>query len=132
VSSHDQKAHVERQLGRLRDFAAARGYRVTRAVVDIASGLNDQRPKFNQLLSVQAMGTILIEHKDWATRFGFSYIALLLEGQERRIEVANEVKSKDELVDDFGSLITSMVARIDGRRSSRPRAEPVSPGSRRG
>jgi predicted site-specific integrase-resolvase len=125
VSSHDQKADAQRQLERLRDFAAARGYQVTTEVVEVASGLNDQRPKFSRLLSDTDIQTILVEHKDRATRFGFAYIALLLKAQGRQIEVSNETDTQDELVDDFVSLITSMAARIYGRRSSRQRAERI-------
>ncbi len=125
VSSHDQKDDAQRQLNRLRDYAAAKGYKVTAEVVEIASGLNDQRPKFSRLLTDTAVQTILVEHKDRATRFGYQYIALLLEAQGRRIEVINETDTQDELVDDFVSLITSMAARIYGRRSSRQRAERI-------
>jgi hypothetical protein len=38
----------------LRDYAAANGYRVNREVLEIASGLNDQRPKFGKLGMVQS------------------------------------------------------------------------------
>lgn len=125
VSSHDQKADAQRQLDRLRDYAAAQGYKITTEVIEIASGLNDQRPKFSRLLTDTTIECILVEHKDRATRFGFHYIALLLEAQGRRIEVINETDTQDELVDDFVSLITSMAARIYGRRSSRQRAERI-------
>ena len=125
VSSHDQKADAQRQLERLRDYAAARGYQVTTEVVEVASGLNDQRPKFSRLLSDTDIQKILVEHKERATRFGFQYIALLLKVQGRQIEVINEPETQDELVDDFVSLITAMAARIYGRRSSRERAERI-------
>jgi putative resolvase len=125
VSSHDQKEDAQRQLQRLRDYAAANGYRVSQEVVEIASGLNDQRPKFSKLLADRRIGLILVEHKDRATRFGFNYIALLLEAQGRRIEVINESDTKDELVDDFVALITSMAARIYGKRQSKGRAAQI-------
>ena len=123
VSSHDQKADAQRQLERLRDYAAARGYKVTNEVVEVASGLNDQRPKFSRLLTDTETRLILVEHKDRATRFGFHYLDLLLETQGRQIEVINETDTRDELVDDFVALITSMAARIYGRRSSTRRAK---------
>jgi predicted site-specific integrase-resolvase len=94
-------------------------------VVEIASGLNDQRPKFSRLLTDTDIQTILVEHKERTTRFGFQYIAFLLQAQGRQIEVINETDTQDELVDDFVSLITSMATRIYGRRSSRQRAERI-------
>ena len=41
VSSAEQKADLERQMQRLKDYAASRGYHVTKAVSELASGLND-------------------------------------------------------------------------------------------
>lgn len=125
VSSYDQKDDLERQKTRLRDYAAANGYKVTKEVSEIASGLNDNRKKFLRLLSDKSVGLILVEHKDRATRFGFNYIAELLKAQGRQIEVINESDTKDELIDDFVSIITSMAARIYGRRNSKRRASQV-------
>ncbi|MBA2681433.1 MAG: recombinase family protein [Ktedonobacteraceae bacterium] len=46
VSFVDQKNDLERQMERLKEYAAARGYHVTRMVSEVGSGLNDHRPKF--------------------------------------------------------------------------------------
>jgi predicted site-specific integrase-resolvase len=112
-------------MQRLRDYAAANGYKVAKEVTEIASGLNDQRPQFSKLLANIEIGIIVVEHKDRATRFGFNYISLLLATQGRIIEVINESDTKDELVDDFVALITSMAARIYGKRSSKRRAQEI-------
>jgi len=125
VSSADQKSDLERQVQRLRDYAAACGYRVAKEVVEIASGLNDNRPKFLKLLADPSIGTIIVEHRDRGTRFGWSYLTTLLEAQGRRIEAIFPNETQDDLVDDFVSLITSMAARIYGRRGSRRRAERI-------
>jgi predicted site-specific integrase-resolvase len=130
VSGHDQKDDAQRQLQRLRDYAAARGYTVLTEVVEIASGLNDQRPKLTRLLADKQIGTLLVEHKDRLTRFGFQYIEKLLANQGRTIEVINQSDtaaedSRDELVDDFVAVITSMAARIYGRRSSKQRVKAI-------
>src|SRR5215467_6668942 len=42
VSSAEQKTDLERQMHRLRDYAAAKGYAVSKEVGEIAYGLNDQ------------------------------------------------------------------------------------------
>ena len=76
VSSVDQKNDLERQLERLKDYAAAQGYHVTRTVQEIGSGLNDRRPKFLKLLTDPGIGVIVVEHRDRSTRFGFTYIKL--------------------------------------------------------
>ena len=125
VSGSDQKEDATRQLQRLRDFAAARGLRISQEVLEIASGLNDKRPKLAKLLSDTSVGTIVVEHKDRLTRFGFHYIERLLAAQGRKIEVINDSDTADELVDDFVAVITSMAARIYGRRSSKQRVNAV-------
>ncbi len=125
VSSADQKSDLERQVQRLRDYAAARGYQVAKEVTEIASGLNDSRPKFLKLLAVVSIGTIIVEHKDRGTRFGWTYITTLMEVQGRRIEAVFPHETQDDLVNDCVSIITSMAARIYGRRGSRRKAERI-------
>src|SRR5258705_3582428 len=85
VSSAEQTADVTRQLQRLRDYAAARGYQVVAEVTEIASGLNDERPKLKKLLADARIGVLVVEHKDRLTRVGYGYIATLLEHQGRRV-----------------------------------------------
>ena len=51
VSSLGQQEDLERQIQRLKDYAAAKGYQVSKVVTEIASGLDDQRPKLGKLLA---------------------------------------------------------------------------------
>ncbi len=125
VSSADQKEDLERQVQRLKDYAASRGYQVTKVVSELASGLNDTRPKFIKLLTDPSIGVIVVEHRDRATRFGLNYIEQLMQMQERRIEVIFPRETDHDLVDDFIAVITSMARRIYGRRTSRHRAEKI-------
>jgi predicted site-specific integrase-resolvase len=125
VSSADQKADLERQVQRLKDYAAARGYQVTKMVSELASGLNDSRPKFLKLLTDASIGVIVVEHRDRATRFGLTYIEQLMQMQGRRLEVIFPSETEDDLVDDFIAVITSMASRIYGRRTSKRRAEKI-------
>jgi putative resolvase len=125
VSSSDQKDDAVRQLQRLRDYAAARGYPVVAEVTEIASGLNDERPKLTKLLTDPRVGVMVVEHRDRLTRFGYHYIATLLEQQGRRVEAIYPSDTGDGLVDDFVAVITSMAARIYGRRNSKRRAAQI-------
>ena len=121
VSSAGQKEDVERQLQRLKDYAAAKGYQVSKEVGEIASGLNDTRPKLEKLLADTSIGTIVVENRDRLTRFGSHSIETLLAAQGRHLEVIFPGDTGDELVDDFVSVITSMAARVYGRRQSKRR-----------
>jgi len=125
VSSADQKEDLERQMQRLKDYAASRGYQVTKIVSELASGLNDSRPKFLKLLTDASIGVIVVEHRDRATRFGLTYIEQLMQMQGRRLEVIFPSDTDNDLVDDFIAVITSMASRIYGRRTSKRRAEKI-------
>lgn len=125
VSSVGQKDDLERQVQRLKDYAAAKGYHVSKVVTEIASGLNDQRPKLDKLLSDTSIGTIVVENRDRLTRFGSHYIETLLRAQGRQLEMIFSGDTTDELVDDFVALITSLAARIYGRRQSKRCAEKI-------
>lgn len=125
VSSADQRDDVTRQMQRLRDYAAARGYQVVGEVIEIASGLNDERPKLKKLLTDATVGVIVVEHRDRLTRFGYGYNATLLEHDGRRVEAIYPSDTGNDLVDDFVAVITSMAARIYGRRNASLRAAQI-------
>jgi predicted site-specific integrase-resolvase len=125
VSSLDQKEDLTRQLDRLKDYAAARGYQVAKEVTEIASSLNDQCPKLLKLLADTSIGTIVVENRERLTRFGSHYIETLLSAQGRTLDIVFQTDTGDELVDDFVSVITSMAARIYGQRQSKRRAEKI-------
>ncbi len=125
VSSADQKEDLERQMQRLKDYAASRGYHVTKTISELASGLNDSRPKFLKLLTDASIGVIVVEHRDRATCFGLTYIEQLMQMQGRRLEVLFPSDTDNDLVDDFIAVITSMASRIYGRRTSKRRAEKI-------
>ena len=127
VSSADQKADVTRQLQCLHDYAAARGYQVVTEVSEIDSGLNDERPKLKRLLTDAQAGFIVVEHRDRLTRFGYDYITALLDHEGRRVEAIypSATGNDNDLVDDFVAVITSMAARIYGRRHAKRRAAQI-------
>lgn len=120
VSSPENKANLERQAERLTDYCIAKGYQVSKIVKETASGLNDNRPKFISLLADETVTTIVVEHKDRATRFGFNYIKILLESRNRTIEVVNLADNgKEDLMQDLISIIYSFSARLYGKRKAK-------------
>lgn len=125
VSSAEQKEDAVRQMQRLREYAAARGYRVVAEVTEIASGLDNERPKLKQVLTDSQVGVIVVEHRDRLARCDYGYIATLLEQQGRRVEAMYTSDTGDGLVDDFVAMITSIAARNYGRRNSKRRAERI-------
>ena len=117
VSSTTNKQSLQEQLSRLESYALAKGYTIVDEVTEIASGLNDHRPKFIKLLKRDDYNILLAEHKDRVTRFGFNYLSVLLNRLGITLEVVNQSNNKDnELMEDFISLVTSFCNRIYGRR----------------
>ncbi len=124
VSSFENKDNLERQKERLVSFCNAKGYKVSKIITEIGSGLNDKRPKLESLLSDNSIDIIIVEHKDRLCRFGLNYIQKLLALQGREIEIVNPVDNdKEDLVQDFVSIITSFCARIYGQRRTKRKTE---------
>lgn len=114
VSSHKQKDDLDRQAERMVQFANAKGWIVERVIKEVASGLNDKRPKLITLLSSQKRLRIVAEHKDRLTRFGFHYIETLLDGEV--VIACLEDDDQNDLLQDMISVITSMVASYYGQK----------------
>lgn len=126
VSSSENKDKLTRQRERLEAYCAAKGYKVIRVVEEIGSGLNDKRKKLESLLTDYAVKKIVVEHADRFSRFGMNYIEKLLKMQGREVEVINEqATDKDDLMQDFVSIITSFCARLYGLRRSKRRTEQI-------
>jgi len=126
VSSSENKNNLDTQLNRLRSYASAKGLKVYKEVSEVGSGINDSRTKFLSILKDKDINLIIVEHKDRLTRFGFNFIEVLLNNSNRKIEVINDSENdKEDLIQDFISIITSFCARIYGNRRSRRKTEKI-------
>lgn len=126
VSTHKQRDDLARQAERMVGFANAAGLSVVAVVKEVASGVNDSRPKLTALLRDETWGTLVVEHKDRLSRVGFGWFEVLLAGQGRRVVVANAAGEETrDLMDDFLSIIYSFAARLYGLRSARRRTNQV-------
>lgn len=122
VSSHQQKSDMQRQIERLRDYAGYHGYHISGETCEIASGMNDKRNGLYKILSHKDCD-ILVEHRDRLSRFGFGTIEKLLNVYNRNIIVMNETEDNMDLIQDFIDVMTSMCARIYGKRGARNKAK---------
>jgi predicted site-specific integrase-resolvase len=126
VSSSENKSNLESQLERLRNYASAKGYEIVKEVKEVGSGLNDKRPQLEKILKSDDWDIILVEHKDRFSRFGTNYILLLLEKLGKKLEsINNVIEDKDDLMQDFVSIITSFSARLYGLRRSKRKTEQI-------
>src|SRR5437588_1611844 len=124
VSSAEHKEKLERQAERLVQYCTVRGYQVTQVVKEIASGVNDSRPKLLSLLKDTSITRLVVEHKDRLTRFGFHYLETLLETTGRSIEVVNVAENdKEDLIADLVAIVYSFTARLYGQRRAKRKIE---------
>ncbi|WP_046471924.1 IS607 family transposase [Allosalinactinospora lopnorensis] len=123
VSSADQKPDLDRQVARVVQEATAQGFTVSEVVTEIASGLNGCRRKLQRLLSAPEASVIVVEHRDRLARFGVEHLEAALDASGRRLVVLDEAETTDDLVRDMTEVLTSMCARLYGRRSAKNRAQ---------
>ncbi len=126
VSSSKNKANLDTQATRLTQYSIAKGYQITEVVKEVGSGVNDNRKKLKKLLESDNWGTLVIEHKDRLTRFGFNYIQILLNKEGREIEIVNLAEDeKSDLMQDLVSVIYSFSAKMYGLRRSKRKTEEI-------
>ena len=123
VSSGDQKEDLDRQMGRVVEWATQQGYRPDEVVKEIGSGLNGNRRQLRRVVGDHTVRTIVVEHRERLCRFGFEYMEAALAGRGARIIVLDEGELEDGLVRDVTEVMTSLCARLYGKRSARRRAE---------
>lgn len=122
VSSADQKPDLDRQVARVTAWAVSQGLPVGRVVTEVGSALNGKRRKFLALLRDGAVTVIATEHRDRFARFGAEYVEAALAAQGRRLLVVDPSEVDDDLVRDVTEILTSLCARLYGRRAAANRA----------
>jgi putative resolvase len=122
VSSSDQKDDLDRQMSRLRDYCGYKGWCIAEEIKEIGSGLNGKRRLLLKLLADKTVTHIVVEHRDRLARFGSEMVEACLAGSARHLIVINESDFKDDIVQDFVDVVTSMCARIYGKRSAKNKA----------
>ncbi len=122
VSSGEQKADLERQVARTVRGATAQGLAVGEVVREVGSGLNGRRRKLHRLLADPGVGAIVVERRDRLAPFGVEYLEAALSASGRRLVVLGPAESAEDLVGDITEVLTSMCARLYGRRCAHNRA----------
>ena len=125
VSSYDQKENLDRQVQRCEEFCRTKGWKIQSISKEIASGMNDKRPKLTKLLEAKPT-RIVVEYKDRLTRFGFNYFDILLPKIGCELVVINQdSEDKNDLMKDLVAIITSFCCRLYGLRRGKTKAKKV-------
>ncbi len=122
VPSADQKADLDRQAARVVAGANGLGLAVAEVVTEVGSGLNGRRRKLHRVLSDPTATVVVVEHRDRLARFGVEYLEAALYASGRRLVVLDRTETADDLVRDITEVLTSMCARLYGRRAAKNRA----------
>jgi predicted site-specific integrase-resolvase len=122
VSSADQKADLDRQVARVAEWVTGQHLPVDRVVTEVGSALNGHGRKFLALLRDPKVSTIVVEHRDRFARFGAEYVEASLAAGGRRLLVVDPAEVDDDLVRDVSEILTSLCARLYGRRTGANRA----------
>ncbi len=123
VSSADQKADLDRRVARVCAWAMAQQVPVDKVVVEVGSALNGHRRKFLALLRDPSVHRIVVENRDRFCRFGSEYVQAALAAQGRELVVVDNAEVDDDLVRDMTEILTSMCARLYGKRAAENRAK---------
>lgn len=123
-STHKQEENLERQVGRLLEYANSTGLRVE-LYKDIGSGLNENRKQFRKLmyrLPDPDVARVIVEYKDRVSRYGFGTFEAYCSSLGVEVEVLQQAEAKEfeqEFAEDIVALIASYSARLYGRRGGR-------------
>ena len=99
---------------------------VARVFRDRASGLREDRPGLEKLLSAAAerqVTLVRVTHEDRLARFGAGWLRRLLAVHGATVEILHPKAQggREELLEDFISLVTTFAGRLYGMRSAAAR-----------
>ncbi|WP_133260203.1 IS607 family transposase [Streptacidiphilus pinicola] len=121
--SSGQESSLLAQEEELRATATGK---VVKVVKDRGSGLREDRPGLNRLIAMVSDGSVTVvrvTHEDRLARFGVGWLKRLFSVYGVSVEVLHPKKSggRDELLEDFVSLVTTFAGRLYGMRSAEAR-----------
>lgn len=122
VSSHDQKADLERQKQVLELYCSAQGW-TFEVISDLGSGMNYHKKGLKQLLQAildDNVGRLVVTHKDRLLRFGAELVFSICEAKSVEVVIINQGEDcsfEEDLAKDVLEIITVFSARLYGSRS---------------
>lgn len=122
VSSHDQKADLERQKQVLELYCARQGW-TFEVIADLGSGMNYNKKGLKKLLGAiidGSVGRLVISHKDRLLRFGAELVFAICEAKGVEVVILNQgddTTFEEDLAKDVLEIITVFSARLYGSRS---------------
>ena len=125
VSTIAEKDRLERQMRRLKVYAASMGWSIVDEASEVASATNDKRRGLLKLLKNKQVRTIIVETPDRIMPSGFCYLDAALQAEGRRLIALDEEFSKDDEKRLLEELIEMYTAKILGKKGSTQKAREI-------
>jgi predicted site-specific integrase-resolvase len=122
VSSAGGELRLDRRVARVAVWVTGQKRAVNQVVTEVGLTLDGHRQKFLGLLRDLAVSTVVVEHRDRFARFGAECIEAVLTVRGRRLLVVDPAGVYDDLVRGVTEILTSVCARLYGRRARADRA----------
>ncbi len=122
VSSHDQRADLERQQQVLELYCAAQGW-PSEIIADLGSGMNYHKKGLKKLLGEILdgnIGRLVLVHQDRLLRLGAELVFAICQAKQVEVVIINQGEDRsfeEELASDVLEIITVFSARLYGSRS---------------
>lgn len=126
VSSHDQRADLERQKEVLELYCAGQGW-TFEVLADLGSGMNYHKKGLTRLLDAileGSVGRLVLTHKDRLLRFGAELMFAICQAKAVEVVIINQgadTSFEEDLAADVLEIMTVFCARLYGSRSHRNR-----------
>lgn len=122
LSSADQKVDLDRQVVGVTAWATAEQIPVGKVVTEVGSALYGRRRTFLTLLGDPTVRRIVMKRRDRLGRFGFECVQAVLAADGRELVVVDSADVDDDVVGDITEILTSICARLYGKRAAGNRA----------
>ena len=127
VSTSDQKNDLQNQIEVIKNYMLSNGILVDEIYSDIASGMNEKRKQFNELMKSvfkREVKTIYITFKDRLSRFGFEYFREIFNYFGTKIVVLDDKEEtnktyQQELMEDLLAIIHSYSMKLYTNRKNK-------------
>ena len=127
VSTSGQKNDLQNQIEVIKNYMLSNGILVDEIYSDIASGMNEKRKQFNELMKSvfkREVKTIYITFKDRLSRFGFEYFREIFNYFGTKIVVLDDKEEtnktyQQELMEDLLAIIHSYSMKLYTNRKNK-------------
>lgn len=109
VSSYKQKKELNTQIINIRKFCTNNNYTISKVYSDISSGIDLDRPSFNNLIDdviSLKIKTIYISNRDRLTRLSFKTLSHIFSKFHTNIVIINDTPNKTNDVEIFEELVS--------------------------